>query len=252
MKSRFLLVLAIGSSSLLLAGCPKGNVDANQGDKAEMLQNYDAALDYFNRAVQQDPKNTEYRLKYNRVKFEAGQYHYQQGLKAREAGNLEMAIAQFRKSLSIDASSPIVADELKRTVEMLKAQTPNAAPATSNGTPPDDQALPGPPKITPLSTAPIDLKMVESDKKVFQTIGKLAGITVIFDPTLQPKPVTVELPKVTLEEALDIVALQSKTFWIPVSSNVVLVADDNQNNRRAYEDEVFQLFISRTRFPTTI
>ncbi len=59
---------------------------------------------------------------------------------------------------------------------------------------------------------------------------------------IQPKPISVDLPKVTLEEALDIVALQSKTFWIPVASNVILVAEDNTNNRRAYEDEVFKTF----------
>ncbi len=53
-----------------------------------MLQNYDAALDFFNRAVQQDPKNTEYRLKYNRVKFEAGQAHYQLGPKGDGARKL--------------------------------------------------------------------------------------------------------------------------------------------------------------------
>ncbi len=56
MKSRFLLVLALGSCVLALAGCPKGKLYESQGDKAEMLQNYDAALDFFNRAVQTRPQ----------------------------------------------------------------------------------------------------------------------------------------------------------------------------------------------------
>ncbi len=190
----------------------------------------------------QDPKNTEYRLKYNRVKFEAGQAHYQLGRRAMEQGNLQLAIAQFQKSLSIDPSSPIASDDLKKAIEMMKSQTPGASAPVAPAAPQEDQLLSGPPKLMPLSNAPIEYKSNASDKIVFQTIGKLAGITVVFDPTLQPKPISVDLPKVTLEDALDIVALQSKTFWIPVASNVILVADDNANNRKAYEDEVFKTF----------
>jgi general secretion pathway protein D len=242
MQKRFLLVFALGTGCVLLSGCPKGGGDASLGDKAELNQNYDAALDYFNKAAAQDPKNTEWKLKLQRVRFEAGQYHYQQGMKLRDQGNLQQAAAEFQKALSIDPSSPIAAEELKKTADMLKAQMAGAATATPE-TAPSEQLAVGPPKLAPLSRTPIDIpKMNANDRLAFQTIAKLAGVTVIFDPTLQPKPMTVELPNVTLEEALDIVALQSKTFWTPVAPNVILVSDDNQNNRRSYEDEVFKTF----------
>lgn len=242
MQRRYLAVFALGSSCLLLSGCPKGSADANLGEKAELNQNYDAALDYYNKAMVQDPKNTEWKLKYDRVRFEASQYHYRQGMKYRNAGNLQMAAAEFQKALSIDPSSPVAAQELKATADLIAAQnagSAGAAPAAPQG----EQLMAGPPKLQVLSRTPIDIpKMNANDKLAFQTIGKLAGISVIFDPTLTPKPMTVELPNVTVEEALNIVALQSKTFWTPVASNVILVSDDNQNNRRAYEDEVFKTF----------
>jgi general secretion pathway protein D len=238
MRRNYVFVFAL-LFGLLLAGCPKNsNTELSQGNKAELMQDYDAALMHFDRALKADPKNTEIRLKDQRVHFEAAQYHYQQGLKYKQQGNLQMALAEFQKSLSIDPSSPIAAAEAKKTMELLGAQMPQA----SAPEPSEPELLSGPPKLQPLSHVAIDLKMNSNDKTAYQTIGKIAGISVVFDPALQPKPLTVELPNVTLEEALDIVALQSKTFWEPVASNVILVSDDNPTNRRAYEDEICKTF----------
>ena len=55
-----------------------------------------------------------------------------------------------------------------------------------------------PPELKPLSRAPINLHMSNDAKVVYETIGKLAGLTVIYDPDLQAKRIPVELNNVTL------------------------------------------------------
>ncbi len=45
------------SAVLLAAGCPKGKTDYAQGRKAERLQDYDAAYDYYQKALKNDPEN---------------------------------------------------------------------------------------------------------------------------------------------------------------------------------------------------
>jgi general secretion pathway protein D len=45
-----------------------------------------------------------------------------------------------------------------------------------------------------------------------------------------------------LQEALDYVALLTKTFWKPVSANAIFVTEDNVTKRRDYEDEVVKVF----------
>jgi tetratricopeptide (TPR) repeat protein len=45
---------------MLVAGCPKGSSDYNQGKKAEVLQDYDAALGYYQKAVKAEPDNAAY------------------------------------------------------------------------------------------------------------------------------------------------------------------------------------------------
>jgi general secretion pathway protein D len=229
----------------MLSGCPKANSggqEAKLGDQAELLQDYDSALIHFDRALKQDPSNTLYRLKSVRLRALDGQYHVQQGQEYLKKGDLQMALSEFQKAASIDPSNELAIQEGRRTMQMMADKSAAAAAANAPPAPPESVLLPGPPLLTPLSTAPIDFKATNDVKFVFQTIGKLAGITVIFDPTLPARRITVDLPNVTLEQALDVVALQSGTFWKPVTSNIVLVAEDNTQKRTAYEEEEVETF----------
>src|SRR5439155_1374969 len=83
-----------------------------------------------------------------------------------------------------------------------------------------------PPEIKPLSRAPINYKASSDAKVVFDTIGKLAGLTVVYDPDFPARRITVDLVNVTLEQALEIVSLESKAFVKPVTENIIFVIPD--------------------------
>ena len=99
-----------------------------------------------------------------------------------------------------------------------------------------------PPEIKPLSLAPINYKASNDAKIIFDTIGKLAGLTVIYDPDFPARRITADLNNVTLEQALDIVCLQSKAFWKPVTENIIFVIPDQPQKRRDYEEQVIKTF----------
>jgi len=230
---------------IALAGCPKkqGKQDFKAGEHAYDLQDYDAAVDYYSKALQTEPNNAAYRIKLNYSRFEAGQLHIHQGVKLREKGDLQGAISEFQRATVLDPSSIVADQELKRTLELLaertRASQPEEQPILENGQP----ALASqPPELKPLSRAPINLKMSNDSKVIFDTIGKLAGLTVIYDPDLQARRITTELNNVTLEQALDIVCLESKTFWKPVTENIIMVIPDQTQKRRDYDEQVVRTF----------
>ena len=229
---------------LLAAGCPKGKPDYSQGRKAEHLQDYDAAYDYYQKALKSDPENAAYQIKFNQARFQAGARHVKNGLKLRESGDLQGAAAEFQRASVMDPSSPIAEQELRKTVAMI-AEKQRAAEAASQPPGTEDTEFPLaalPPEIKPLSRAPINLKMSNDAKIVFDTIGKLAGLTVIYDPDFPARRITTELNNVTLEQALDIVSLQSKAFWKPVTENIIFVIPDQPQKRRDYEEQVVRTF----------
>ncbi len=242
MGRRPLAALLLACGVLCLSGCPRGSGDYKAGKRAEDLKDWDTALIYYQKALQADPKNVEYKLKVARIRFEAGQAHVELGLKAREKGQLQLALAEFQKGLSIDPSSPIAEQEIRRTTEAIAAQ--EAAAGTAPPAPQRDELklMESPPELRPLSRAPINLKITNDAKIVFETIGKLAGVTVIFDPDFPARRIAAELTNVTLEQALDVISLQSKAFWKPVTSNIILVIPEQPQKRRDYEEQVVRTF----------
>jgi len=236
------LILCVGMG-LLAAGCPKGKPDYQQGRKAESLKDYDAAYDFYEKALKAEPDNAEYQIKFNQARFNASTFHVKQGLKLRDRGDLQGAVAEFQHAVAVDPSSAIAEQELRKTAELIgeKNRAADAAaepPPDSNG--PLLAAMP--PEIKPPSRAPINLHMSNDAKIVFDTIAKLAGLTVIYDPDFPARRIPCELNNVTLEQALDIVALESKAFWKPVTENIIFVIPDQPQKRRDYEEQVVRTF----------
>ena len=235
----FSLLLIVASC---LAGCPKASSDYSAGRKAENIQDYDTALVHYERALRQDPANAEYKLRATQMRYEAGMAHVQQGQVALKRGDLQLALGEFQKAQMIDPSNSAADQEVKRTMELI-AQSAAATPAPVNPAPQeDDQLLSGPPKLKPLSREPINLKMTNDARVAYETIAKLAGLSVVFDPDLTAKRITIELPNISLEQSLDTVALASKTFWKAVTPSVIFVAPDQPQKRKDLEDEVVKTF----------
>src|SRR6266852_1230602 len=233
---------------LLAAGCPKGQPDFKQGKKAESIQDYDAAYEFYQKAAKSDPYNAGFKIKLNRARFEASEFHVKHGVEMRKQGDLQGAASEFQRAQAIDPASPVADPELRKTVDMIAEKNRAADAAAEPPADPNETPLAAmPPEIKPLSRAPINLKMSEDAKKVFDTVGKLAGLTVIYDPDFPARRITVELNNVTLEQALEIVSLESKAFVKAVTENTIFVIPDQPQKRRDYEEQIVStLYVSNT------
>jgi general secretion pathway protein D len=236
------LALCLGIA-MLAGGCPKGQSDFEQAHKAEQLSDFDDAYVYYQKAVKADPNNANYQIKVNQSRFDAGQMHLQRGYAQRKKGDLQTALSEFQRALLIDPSSSVAEQEIQRTVDLI-AEANHTADAAAQPEPEtgDMPLATAPPELKPLSNAPINLTMTNDAKMVYDTIAKLAGLTVIYDPDFTAKQIKTNLNNVTLAQALDIVSLQAKAFWKPVTENIIFVIPDQPQKRRDYEEEVVKTF----------
>ena len=240
---RYLILSFVTFAALLLSGCPRGNQDFKTAEKAELAGDLDTALVNYDKALKSNPLDAQYKLRAIRARFNDGQYHVDLGEKALKNGQLELALSEFQKAEAIDPSSVVAEQEAKKTLALLGKANAAEQPKPPGIVAPDyDNLMSAPPELKPLSREPINLNTTNDAKFVFDAIAKLAGISVVYTPDFISRRITVQLLNVTLEQALDTVALQTKSFWKPVTNNVILVTPDNPQNRRDLEDEEVQTF----------
>src|SRR5277367_5576779 len=230
---RFLALLGI------LLVLPGGVLDARtkKGDKllklaqqAELRKEYDKALDLYTQALSQDPADPSYQLGLQRVRFQVGMLHVEGGQRLRQNGKLEDALAEFQKAYAVDPSSAIAIQEIRTTSEEIEQVRKGNVPPTEKPMTAIEHAqlqakermesLMPVPELKPISgQLERGLKMNNQPPKVlYETVGKLAGINVIFDPQYQTstRNINLDLTNTSLEEALNYIGLLTKTFWKPI------------------------------------
>jgi len=236
------VILCLGMA-LLGAGCPKGNEQYKAGIAAENLQDYDTALQYYQKALASDPNNADYRIKLNQIRFQAGAFHIKKGSDLREKGDLQAAAAEFQRASTIDPSSPVAVQELRRTLDQMNELAHKQYLQASGGEEGAGSELAStPPELKPLSNSPITFRMTNDVKLIFDTIGKFAGVNVTYDPDFPARRISVDLNNLTLQQALDIVCMQSKTFWKPITENIIFIAQDTTQKHKDYDEQLVETF----------
>src|SRR6266853_6979901 len=176
-----ILMMAIGAPTY----SDQASAAYGRGVRAEAVPDYDAAFVGYAEAYRLKPKETKYVVPFLRVRGIAAEEHVRKGQLLRDNLKLEEALVEFQRAAEIDRSNLGAQEEMSRTATMLKKQAQQAGVAT---TPTAESPLSkmmeeveGPVDLEPFSDTPLTLRMTTTADNVYKTIGKLAGINVLFD-----------------------------------------------------------------------
>jgi general secretion pathway protein D len=239
----------------------KGDKYLAEGRIAEGKKDWDTALADFEKALSEDPGELTYQMATQKARFQCTQMHVDNGMRLRTQGQLDESMMEFRKAYAISPGSAVSAQEVEITRQMIErerkrqAETGRETPAAERALTPVQEfhkqekeslgRLLGVPELKPLNPAPINLKMNNKAKVLFDTVAKYAGLNLLWDPEYQNPQhdgFNVELNDSTVEQALDYVALITKSYWKAVSANTIFVTNDQPKNRQSYEDHVVKVF----------
>ena len=234
-----LLVLSVS----LPVSADQASAAFKRGVHAESENKFDEAFLAYSQAHELKPRDPKYFTAYTRLRFYAAMEHIKQAQALRDAGKLQEAAAEFQKAAEIDHTNFVAKEEARRTEDLIRKQArKKEEPAPPSQLDRLAGQMEGPIELVPISNNLINLRLSEQSTMVYKTIAKLAGINVLFDQDYKPQKITIELNDVTLREALNVVALQTKTFWQPTSSNTILVAADTPTKRKEMQDTVMKTF----------
>ena len=241
----------------IIAGCAAGRGAYNRGIEAELSRDYDQALTHYEDALSEKPGDIEYRLKVQQARFAAAFHHFENGRRALEAGNLEIARAELPAGSTARSDQrhgrDRNSDESKLSfVRMFRKNWRRHRNSRSA------KSLPASIRAwicsCPLDiSGPISLRITQEAEAIYETIGELSALNVIFDPDFRSTELSLELDDVSVYDALDIVGLQTRTFWTPINQNTIIVSPDNQQKRRDYENHILKtIYLTNSVSPTDI
>jgi general secretion pathway protein D len=250
MTSRTVFAMALlATAAALVLPCARvygesANTDYKQGQAAEAREDYDTAFNDFQKALKKNPKDARAKIALARVRVTASSVHVTNGRKLEAAGDTQGALGEFIHASEIDPSNEAAKQEIAR---IRQKQGENAPVSTSGPPEPAAQAeelegIEAPPELKPVSNEPLSLHMTEDAKVVYETVGKAAGVNVLFDPDYRSTRIDVDLNNVSLLDALRIVGVMSGTFWRPVTTNTIFVAQNSTSKRRDLDEQAVETF----------
>ena len=234
-------LLVLVGVTLLAGACASAG---RQADRSARAGDWDAAVEYYQRALQEHPDRAEYRISLERAMINASRGHIFAGRAFEEQQELSAALREYRAAAEFDPSNSEVAARaatLERTIrERVEASRP----------PPPIEAMraqarrePAPPLLNPASRDPLVLDFRETSlQDLIDFIGDATGINVSYDEQFQDCEVTIRIDGLTLEETLDHVLMINQHFYKVLNARAIIVVPETPQKRQQYEEQVIRTF----------
>ena len=239
----YLRAAVLAAVAALLAGCAT-TAAFRDGQRAAQVEDWDSAVEYYRQAVQDDPRNAEYRAALHRAMINAAREHYARAQALEEAGALVEAVRAYRRAGELDPGNN---DALYRAAELERAIR-DRIEASRVRAPIEDMRdvasrAADPPLLQPASGEPLSLRFVDqSVQNILDFIGNATGVNINYDQQFQDTRYSVQLDGVTVEEALDQILMANQYFYKVLGPRNVMVVPDTPQKRLQYEDQVIRTF----------
>jgi general secretion pathway protein D len=235
-------VAAVASVALLLAGCA-ANRAYGRGEAAARVGDWDAAVEHYRQALQQDPERADFQIALERAMLSASIQHLDQARVFEVRGQLEDALREYRRASQYDPTNRQIAgkvSEMERRIrDLAEAQRPTPTIQQLQ-----QAARQSPePLLNPASREPIDWVYNNASlRDILNSMGMAAGINVTYERDYQDRSYTIQLRGVTFEQALSQVLAANQLFYKIINERTIMVIPDNAQKRALYEEQVIRTF----------
>jgi len=233
------VALALGA-----AGCTSYRT-ARDARLAEERGDWDAAVSSYISLTELQPSNVRFKSALLRARIRASQVHFSNGQRFYAAGVLERALIEYQQAVQLDPTNQYAQVELDKVRDELARSVKGAPISTLDELKKKTRDLPAqPPVLNPRSKEPISLDFPKpvSIFDIYRALGKAFGINVLFDPALKDQELAIELREVTAQTALETLMRAAGHFYKVIDERSIIIAADNPQNRKNYEDLVIQTF----------
>jgi general secretion pathway protein D len=236
-------IAAIVLLALFAAACGASR-SFGRGDAAARSGNWDAAVEHYRRAVQQNPNRTDYKIALERAMISASHMHLDQARLLEVRGNNDEALREYRLASEYDPTNRQIAFKVQELEKKARDSVEAARPKPTI-TQMREQArrTSAEPLLNPASREPIVVDFRNASlRDIFNSISGLTGINVTYDRDFQDRTYSVRLDGVTLEQALNQILSANQLFYKVLNERTIMVIPDTPPKRAQYEEQVIRTF----------
>lgn len=251
---RHSLFIAFLLSCLISAAKEKPHSGPSQHDLKQAQRSFQHALDLqkdgqleeafteASKASELAPANKEYMTVRVVLRSQLAAGYIDRGNLLAEIGDSKNAAEQFKHALAVDPQNGYAQQRLHDTTP----EDPEHEHVLQLLASVEDVDV----KVRPGKQ---DFHVRGDTRALYEAIGRAFGVTMSYDPSVTGAQVRFDVDGLDFYTAMRLAGKVTRTFWAPVSSNQVVVANDTQEMRRQYERMSLQTFyVSNTPTPADL
>ena len=243
---RTLLALAVVVVALVATTGCAARWAYRQAEDAVTRGEWDLAVARYTKAVEKDKKNIGYRIALENARIQASRFHYDEARKHIAAADLEKAAEELEIASNYDPGNRSASDDLKLVRDRIrKRQEEQEERAAFEQTKARAQATARTPLpvLSPRSPVPITMRFEDGSlQKILESLGRIAGVNVLFDEGFRDKKATVNLSGITFQEALDRITFVNRLFYKVLDQNTIIIVPESRQKRTSYDELLLRTF----------
>jgi type II secretory pathway component GspD/PulD (secretin) len=235
------LLLMLVFIALIAAGCGAART-FGRAENAARAGDWDAAVEYYRRAVQESPDRSDYKIALERAMINASHQHLNQAQLAEARGELEEALREYRRASDYDPPNRQLAAKVIEIERRIRDQY-EAQPRNNIAQLREQARQAGPAPLIKLNETLPEIRFNNTSiRDILNFIAAATGVNITYDRDYQDRAYTVQLTGVTLEQALTQILSANQLFYKVINQNTIMVIPDTAQKRANYEDQVIRTF----------
>ena len=239
-KLNIIMSFALAGVFVYFGGCATGRMTFRKAEALRQEEKYQEAVDFYMKAIRKKPDEARYRLKLMETMIDASNHYYRLAMEHKAQRNFQLALLELNKALEYNPSNNLARLEKRELLRQVSGEgtgdektwiqeiKEKTAISRSLLTKADEETI----SLKFSKQVPID--------NVFDTLAKMAGIDIIFDPAFKTSKLAITLNDVTLSRALDRICLLKGLFYKLLDPRTIIIVPDTPAKRKAYDEQIIK------------
>lgn len=243
---RSLALLMVALALVASTGCA-ARWAYRQGEDAAANGDWDLAVARYTKALEKDKSNIGYKIALENARIQASRHHYDKAREQLAANDLEKAAEELEIASNYDPANRSAADDLQLLRERIRKrdeERQERAEFEQTRARAHAAARMPLPVLSPRSPVPITMRFEDGSlQKILESLGRIAGVNVLFDEGFRDKPRTsVNLTGVSFQEALDRITFVNRCFYKVLDQNTIIIVPESRQKRTSYDELLLRTF----------